>query len=189
MKITLKINFFSLPGNILSMQIVEQENLTKEILPKNEHVFIFATPGLSVDDKKIFLRGSIKSSDYCLSNIEFIFKKNLDAFVKQTIKNITSIFEQIRKDFPLIENESYDFIHYDNDDYVFEKNKLIKILPEEFKKRYVFKTTRKMNICGSDENYTIVDRDSIVNKKLTHDVTKYKLPNNAGELISCSWEI
>lgn len=188
MKITLKINFFSLPGNILSMQIVEQENLTKELLSENEHVRIIASPDLSFDDGgKIFLRGSIHDADYYLSNIEFIFKKNLDAFVKQTIKNITSIFEQIRKDFPLIENESYEFLHSDN--YVFEKNKLIKILPEEFKKRYVFKTTRKMNICGSDENYTIVDRDSIVNKKLTHDVTKYKLPNNAGELISCSWEI
>lgn len=188
MKTTLKINFFSLPGNILSMQIVEQENLTKAILPENKHVFIIASPDLTVDDDgKIFLRGSIHDTDYYLSNIEFTSKKNLDAFVKQTIKNITSIFKQLQKDTPLVENESYEFLHSDN--YVFEKNKLIKILPEEFKKRYVFKTTRTMNICGSDENFTIVDRSAIVNKKLTYDVTKSKLPNNAGELISCSWEI
>lgn len=188
MKITLKINFFSLPGNILSMQIVEQENLTKEILPKNEHVRIIASPDLMVNDGgKIFLRGSIHDTDYYLTNIEFTSKKNLNAFVRQTIKNITSVFDQIRKGFPLVENESYEFIHYD--DYAIEKNKLIKILPEEFKKRYVFKTIRKTDICGSDENFTIVDRSAIINKGMIWDAKKSKLPNNAGELISCSWEI
>ena len=188
MKITLKINFFSLPGNILSMQIVEQENLTKEILPENEHVRIIASPDLMVHDGgKIFLRGSIHDTDYYLTNIEFTSKKNLNAFVNQTIKNITSVFMQIQRNLPLEENESYDFVHSDN--YTIEKNKLIKILPEEFKKRYVFKTTRKTDICGSDENFTIVDRSAIINKNMTWDVRKSKLPNNAGELISCSWEI
>lgn len=164
----LKIQFWK-AKNALAMQILEQEGLPKEI--KDGEILTWCEPKLC--DSRIYLRGLDKSGDLNITYKGFNTQYELNAYLHWAVNAITEELFAGEKELKIGEvcaiSDDPQFL----DCYT---GKLIAILPEGLKNRYIIKSAWDTDgwICGEYAR-TIVKRTE-------------PTVEECGQLVTYTWE-
>lgn len=133
----LKIQFWK-AEKALAMQILEQEGLPKE--KEDGNVQIIDSPTLGSEE--IWLRGSDVIYDFCIDSMYFKSNAERDACLQKTVNAITD--ELFTGEGELKVGEMCE-VKYDELD-IWKKRKLIAILPEQYRERFIAEAEAYPNI-------------------------------------------
>ena len=138
----LKIQFWK-AEKALAMQILEQEGLPQQ--KENGEVRILGAPQLC--DDRIFLRGTAKWDDLKIAHthIEFNTQYDFNAYLHWAVNAITA--ELFTGEGELKIGEMCEV--RDDEDDNWEERKLIAILPEQYKQRFIVETRKYSELHSS----------------------------------------
>ena len=165
----LKIQFWK-AEKALAMQILEQEGLPQQ--KENGEVRILGAPQLC--DDRIFLRGTAKWDDLKIAHthIEFNTQYDLNAYLHWAVNAITA--ELFTGEGELKIGEMCEVRDAESD--IWEKRKLIAILPEQYDKRFIVEK----------EEYPY-EHSSWDCARPIHKRTEPKI-EECGQLVTYTWE-
>lgn len=163
----LKIQFWKAEKAFLAMQILEQEGLPERKV--NDFIKIIPMPCICKDE--LCLRGYDNEEDFSVDVICFSSNTERDAYLKKAVKAITDELFTGKGELKIGEMCEV----RDNEFDIWERRKLLAILPEQYNRRFIAETE------GCPDEYSSWDCARPIGR------TEPKI-EECGQLITYTWE-
>lgn len=162
----LKIQFWK-AEKALAMQILEQEGLPKE--KEKGYIRIVLQPDILTET--LYLRGEEHEYNLCILSIDFNTNAERDAYLQKAVNAITDELFTVGGELKIGEMCEVSDTEFD----IWEKRKLLAILPEQYNRRFIAETE------GCPDEYSSWDCARPIGR------TEPKI-EECGQLVTYTWE-